>query len=216
MKKNLTLIDLQKILEDIYTIPDDQLYTIEDILYYNQKYVLGFLHDLSAKKTREAVSDLTVSLGWFMALISRYHLDLPEIIWKRYAYKCPFCLEIPCQCKDFETRKAKKTGRPSSRQPESIIEWQKMVEKIYPKSNVEVLKYLLPRVMDELNHSVRIFLRKREKKYFKNIEINAPDYFIILLRVYNYFGIDLDKYFLQMFKRGCYVCHRTPCICNYY
>jgi len=216
MRKNITIPELQRTLLDIYDVPDDQLYTIEDILYYNQKYILNFLHDLSADNIKEAKSDLTVSLAWFVALVSRYHLDLPEIIWKRYAYKCPFCLEIPCFCKDFESRKAKKTGRPSSRKPQKIIEWQKMVEKIYPKSNIETLKYLLPHVLDELNHSVRVFLRKREKKSFKDIEINTADYFIILLRIYNYFNVDIAKYFWQMFGRGCYVCHRTPCICNYY
>lgn len=216
MKKNLSLEDLQKITLIIYGIPDDQLYTVEDILYYGQKFALMADKFLESKNKKEAMENFTISLAWFLALMNRYHFELEKIVWKRYSFKCPFCLEIPCICEDNEMSIAKKTGRPSSRRPKTIFSWQEMVKKIYPNENINDLLMRFLRKNDDLSYSFRLFLKEKQMKYFKEIETKSSDYFILFLRLFNAIDFDLNKKFYSMFNRGCYVCHRVPCVCNYY
>jgi hypothetical protein len=216
MKKKLSLADLQKTIFDIYGIPDDQLYTVEDLLYYVQKFALIGIkkHEIHDQKTM--IENFVISLAWFLALSNRYHFNLEELTWKRYSYKCPFCLEIPCICEDKEGMKAMKTGRPSSRRPERIESWQQMVEKIYPSENINELLMIFLRKTDDLSYSFRLFLKEKQMKYFKEIEIKSADYFILFLRIFNSINTSLEKKFYSVFKKGCHVCSKTPCVCNYY
>lgn len=216
MKKKLSLSDLQKTILDIYGIPDDQLYTVEDLLYYGQKFALIGIKKHEIKNTKEMIENFVISLAWFLALSNRYHFDLESITWKRYSYKCPFCMEIPCVCEDKEGQKAMKTGRPSSRRPERIRAWQGMVEKIYPDEDTPELLMIFLRKTDDLSHSFRLFLKEKQIKHFKEIEIKSADYFILFLRIFNSMNSNLEKKFYSLFKKGCYVCFKTPCICNYY
>lgn len=210
------MVDLQKTILDIYGIPDDQLYTVEDLLYYGQKFTLMAIKDLESKNKKSAMINFTISLAWFLALMNRYHFDLEIITWKRYSFKCPFCLEIPCVCENKEIAKAKKTGRPSSRRPKIITEWQKMVGKIYPDEVVNDLLMVFLRKNDDLSYTFRLFLREKQTKYFKEIETKSADYFILFLRIFNSLNIDLSKKFYLLFHRGCHLCHKSPCVCNYY
>lgn len=216
MKKKLSLADLQKTILDIYGIPDDQLYTVEDLLYYGQKFALITIKKHEIKDTKKMMENFIISLAWFLALSNRYHFDLESITWKRYSFKCPFCMEIPCICEDKEEQKAMKTGRPSSRRPERIQAWQEMVKKIYPDEDTPELLMIFLRKTDDLSYSFRLFLKEKQIKYFKEIEIKSADYFILFLRIFNSMDADLEKKFYPFFKKGCHVCCKTPCICNYY
>ena len=214
--QNLTISDLLKNNQAIYQVPDDRLYTIEDLLYNHQKFVSLFIEGKDRDKTKSALINLMVALAWYLALANRYHIDLESLLWKRYSYKCPFCLEIPCICDEKEVSKAQKTGRPSSRMPENITEWQKMVEKIYPveKSDDFILK--VHTHIDRLNSAFRLFMREKKKKQFHSIENEIVDYCVTLVRIFNYYHFDIEKEYIKMFSNGCYVCQQIPCQCNYY
>ena len=214
--QNLTISDLLKNNQAIYQVPDDRLYTIEDLLYNHQKFISLFIEDKDQNKIKFALPNLMVALAWYLALANRYHIDLESSLWKRYSYKCPFCMEIPCMCDEKETLKAQKTGRPSSRKPESIAEWQKMIEKIYPLENIDNPIFKIHMHLDRLNSAFRLFMREKKKKQFHSIENEIVDYFVILVRIFNYYHFDIEKEYIKMFSNGCYVCHQIPCECNYY
>jgi len=215
MPKELKIKDLQKTILDIYGIPDDQLYSVEDLLYYGQKFALLALKKLEDGDKEGAILNYSITLAWFTALINRYHFELEKVTWKRYSFKCPFCLEIPCICENKEEQMAKKTGRPSSRRPKNIENWQEMIKKIYPEDNIQELSMVFLRKADDLNYSYRLFLREKLLKHFKEIEIKSADYFVLLLRIFNALEADITNQFHKMFKNGCHVCHKTPCECNY-
>lgn len=213
--KVLSLRDSQKVILDIYGIPDDQLYEVEDFLYYGKKFLLEYSKFYQEKNIDFAKENLTISLAWFLALMNRYHLDIEEITWRRYSYKCPFCASLPCFCEKKEGIPSKKTGRPASHKPATLSQWQKMIAKIYREESPKELNLLLMRRMDDLHYSLRKFLREKEKKYFKQIELNSADYFVIFLRVFNSINGDLGEEFKELFENGCHVCHKIPCECNY-
>lgn len=210
--KQETIKDILTKNSQIYAIPDDRLYSVLDLLYYNQHFF--FKYQKSAQKAKIDIDALIVSLEWFLALINRYHLDLEAASWKRYPFKCPFCMDIPCSCQT-DAKIAQKTGRPPIGKPATINDWQKMLEKIYPADNIDDLHRDHLSCCDDLNHRIRLFMSEKEKCHFENIERLSADYFIAYLRLANVLKIDLAKEINQLFKRGCYVCHQSPCICNF-
>ena len=206
---------LQKQNRQIYGLPNDRLYSVEDLLYYNQKFLFRYIAELEEKKS-DAIISLAVSLSWFIALVNRYHLDLESELWKHYAYKCPKCLEIPCQCQRGDESPGQKTGRPPSLKPKNLRLWQEMFGKIYPQEKINKINSRLLRSQDDLFYSYRFFAKERKKKYFREIERKSADYFALLLRAFNACDWDLSKILSKLFKNGCYVCHQTPCECNFY
>lgn len=214
--QNLTISDLLKNNQAIYQVSDDRLYTIEDLLYNHQKFVSLFIEDKEQKKIKSTPFDLMVALAWYLALVNRYHIDLEGLLWKRYSYKCPFCLEIPCMCDEKQVSRAQKTGRPSSRMPENITEWQRMIEKIYPLKKTDDSISKVHAHLDRLNSAFRLFMREKKKKQFRSIENEIVDYFVTLVQIFNYYHSDIEKEYINMFSNGCYVCQQIPCECNYY
>jgi len=209
-------------MQEIYGVPDDRLYEVEDLLYYGEKFIWRYIKLLQSKDQEGVVESSVVAVAWFLALMNRYHFDLEKLVWKRYSYKCPFCMDIPCSCGGKEGPpageagiKGKKTGRPSSRRPNNLAEWQEVIKKIYPEGELTELNFRLLYQIHNLDHSFRKFLREKKVGYFEEIETQSADYLVLLLRIFNVLKIDLGKKFGEMFKDGCYVCHKTPCECNY-
>ncbi|MFC1651884.1 hypothetical protein ACFL24_01865 [Patescibacteria group bacterium] len=211
----MNLEQSQNLIQDIYGIPDDRLYEIEDLLYYEQKFILRYIQLLRSKDNEGITENLIVAIAWFMALMNRYHFDLEKITWKRYSYKCPFCMDIPCSCSEKGDPKAKKTGRPTSRKPKSLKEWQEVIKKIYPDENINEINFKLLYQNNNLDYSFRNFLRRKENKFFQEVETQSADCLVLFIRALNALEIDLEKEFDKFFSDGCYVCHKTPCECNY-
>jgi hypothetical protein len=210
----MTIEDLIKINRSIYGVGDDRLYSVDDLLYYNQKYILRFI-DSAESKSEQAKSDLIVALFWYIALIFRYHIDIESELWKHYSYKCPRCMDIPCSCQGIDIDERKKTGRPPSRLPGSLSEWQAMILKIYPNDTLPDVGNKLIKYLDKLSFCFRNYIKKPNEKNLKELEYRTIDYFVLVFEAMNLMNIDLDNEISTMFKRGCYVCHKIPCICNY-
>lgn len=198
---------------EIYQVPDDRLYTVDDLLYNHQRFLFRFKEDLKADK-RETLN-LDISTAWFLTLINRFHIDLERLTWQRYSFKCPFCLQLPCSCKKNRV-KAKKTGRPASRQPQTLAQWQAMIKKIYPQKDIKPVLEKFEGNLNRLNYLFRLFMREKRKSQFTKIEKGSIDHFVLILRIYNSIDANLTRDFKEMFKDGCYVCHQTPCQCNYF
>lgn len=199
-------------INQIYGDQDDRLYELEDIIYYHQKFLLRYFENKNNKDHKGMAEALTVATAWFTALLNRFHVDLEHNLAKRYSYKCPFCLEIPCVC---ETKSvAQKTGRPVSQIPKDLIEWQDLVAKIYPDIDKNTDFDLLFK-QDQLHQLFRKFRKTMGKTLIKDIEAQCADYFILILRVFNQLDLKAAQTFVKFYKNGCYVCKSTPCKCFY-
>jgi len=215
-EQNLTISDLLNNNRAIYQVPDDRLYSVEDLLYNYQKFLALYLKDAAKKQAGSARTNLMVALAWYLALINRFHIDIEGNLWKRYSYKCPYCLELPCYCQKEKNIQAQKTGRPGSRKPQDISEWQKMIEKIYPNEENDNFRHVLYSKLDLLNSAFRLFMREKKKKQFHEIELLSTDHFVALIRAFNHHNFNIESEYLKMFSGGCYVCKQIPCQCNYF
>jgi hypothetical protein len=211
-----TISDLLEINRQIYGVPDDRLLNIEEFFYYQEKYILRYLDDQSKNKVKDAKEVLIITSSWFLAFINRMQIDLEEGLKKRYPYKCPYCLEMPCYCDKNKEKHSQKTGRPTSLMPKNLPDWQKLIAKIYPDNKQEKLYFELLRKLDSLHFTVRNFRRRLVKTRMKEVRIESVDYFVLLLRLFNLLGIDFTKGHLEFFKNGCFVCHKIPCECYYF
>ncbi len=211
MAKIYTIETLLQENRKIYQVPDDRLYSIQDLIFNHHKFIFLLQKDL--QKKQQTYPNLDIAASWFFTLVNRYHVDLEKKAWQRYSYKCPFCLEIPCFCKN-EAKSPKKTGRPASRKPKDLNQWQEMTKKIYPNDKEDQVFFLLLNNLNKLIYLIRHFDRKKTK--FSEIENASVDHFVLILRLYNSLGINLSKNFQKKFSHGCYVCHKSPCICNYF
>lgn len=213
--QNLTISDLLKNNQAIYQVPDDRLYDLEDLFYYHQKWLLRYTDDKKHERIIKATKNLIVSMAWYFAIINRFKIDLQNVLIKRYSYKCPFCLEIPCFCEKDRIKTAKKTGRPVSGIPKDVMGWQKMIEKIYPADQIEFKNLEILRSQDTFHQTFRKFRRTSGKRNLHEVEVQSADYFIEFLKVANELKIDLACEFAELFSNGCFVCHKTPCECFY-
>lgn len=212
---NYSIEDLLKKNLEIYGVPNDRLYSNEDLLHYQQKFILRYLRDINKQDKEKAIEKLIVVSCWFSAIISRFHIDLETKVGQRYPYKCPFCLSLPCLCQDGRERKTRKTGRPVSNTPKTINDWQKVIAKIYPDQSLEKINNLVLVKSDELACSFRKFLRDKGKSDFRHLENTSADFFILILQIFNVLEVSLEDKHKAMFKKGCYVCSKTPCQCNF-
>lgn len=210
-----TIGDLIKKNEAIYGLQDDRLYDLPDLFYYHQKWLLRYIDDKKHGWGAKSIEKLMVSLAWYFAIVSRFEIDLQAMLAKRYSWKCPFCLEIPCNCQKDEGRQAQKTGRPVSGNPKNLTGWQKVIGKIYPKESIEFKNLEILRGQDVFHQSFRKFRQASGKRNLHEIEIASTDYFVELIKVANNLEIDLAKEFTKLFRRGCFVCQKTPCECFY-
>lgn len=206
---------IQEVLDKIngiYANQDDRLYELEDIIYYHQKFLLRFFEKKAQNDKTGMTECLHSASTWFITLLNRFHIDLERNLAKRYSYKCPFCLEMPCVCQGKGL--PQKTGRPVSRQPQTLREWQELIAKIYPQ-NTNNLDFDILLKQDRLHHLFRHFRKQMGKTLIKDIETNCADYYVSILREFNALGLDAAKVFTQYYQDGCYVCHQTPCQCFY-
>lgn len=208
-----TVEKLLDVFRKIYSVQDARLYDLEDLMYYHQKWLLRYVSDQKKNKQQLSIEKLMASISWFFGIIDRFNINLQPLLEKRYSFKCPFCMDIPCAC--GETRnKAKKTGRPVSGNPKTVDGWQAVIRKIYPnKPEFSKLSILL--AQDIFHQSFRNFRQSSGKRNMKEIETACADYFVELLKVANNLDIDLTESYLSTYLKGCYVCRKTPCACFY-
>lgn len=210
-----TTKQLFQLTADIYSQPNDQLYDLDDLFYYHQKWLLRYIDSRKKGRKESVLKNLLISVAWFSSIVNRFHLDIEKNIRKRYPYKCPFCLEIPCNCEKFTERKAQKTGRPTSRMPNSLSDWQMVIRKIYPTDQLLFKNLEIIRSQDNLHQYFRLFRRQSGKRHIRDLENATTDYFVELLKIFNFFEKDLGAEYFKMFSHGCYVCYKTPCECYY-
>jgi len=215
INKNLSINEMLKINRAIYQVPDDRLYDLEDMFYYHQKWLLRYTDDKKNQKIKEATKNLMVALAWYLSIIDRFKINLQQVLAKRYAYKCPYCLEIPCSCIRGIKKVALKTGRPVSGTPQDVMGWQNMIKKIYPIDRAEFKNLEILRSQDFFHQSFRNFRRSSAKKNLHDTEIRSANYFVAILKTANNLSINLSEEYQRLFSKGCFICHQTPCECFY-
>ncbi len=217
LKKGASLKKLQDITYKIYGTANDRSFNTWDLFSNLEKFTMRALKGVRKKDKEKIRFNLVIAVGWLMALMNRFHVNLETAVWKRFPYKCSYCGQVACACKKKKPKKRPDVLKPTRKKPKNLKQFQSMFEKIYP-SNRRSLDHAgihLSEELGELSESIQAFFGTHNNKYFKIIVYESADFFSCLMGVFNSAGIDFEKAMLEFYSHNCHECKKAPCVCHF-
>jgi NTP pyrophosphatase (non-canonical NTP hydrolase) len=215
--RNQSIRQFQALNAKIYGLPNDQIYSIFDLLTQMQRFTMRALKGIRKDDTTKLRTNLLISFSWMMAIANRMHIDVEEQIWKRFPALCSYCGFAPCKCKKIHPKKRIKIKIDQPRRPTTMNGFQEMFRSIYPPESrtVSDAGVHLAEETGEVGEAIHNFLGQHLQKQFDDIELEIADYASCIFGVANSAPFDIAPELEKMFKNGCHVCHKTPCICRF-
>ena len=202
---------------DMYGLPDDQLYSIFDLLTQMQRFTMRTLKGIRKDNKEKLEKNLLVSFAWLMAIANRMHIDVENEVWKRFPALCSYCGFAPCQCKKIKLEKRAKIKIDSSHRPTTTRGFQELFRSVYPpeRRTLPDAGVHLAEETGEVSEAIHNFLGQHLQKQFADIKLEIADYVSCVFGVANSASIDIASGLEEMFKNGCHVCHTIPCTCTF-
>ncbi|MCR4285749.1 MAG: hypothetical protein NUW00_02515 [Candidatus Kaiserbacteria bacterium] len=215
--KGVSLAGLQKLIEEIYGVPDDRLYSIEDMLTHQQRFAMRSLKGIRKGDLKKIKLNLMIALSWLLAISNRFHIEVDDVVWKRFPGACLYCGEKTCECKRTKLTKRKTIRGDLLRKPKTLNEWQLLFNKIYPASGrtLDEAGVHFAEEVGEVSESVHNYLGQHLKRQFSEIQDEIADEISCIFGIANSAGIDVVTEVEKMYSNGCHVCARTPCVCDF-
>ena len=217
VKINTTIKEYQQFVKDVYGLPNDRYFSLQDMLANVERFMMRSLKGIRKNDNEKLKLNLIVSLSWFMSIMNQLHIDIEEEVWKRFPYMCSYCASCPCVCKAQKIQTRQKVTADESRRPKTMGEFQKMFADIYPASS-RTLDYAgvhLAEEMGEITESILNYRGNHDDKDFQNIILESADLISCIMGVFNSLQIDLAQELSVMFKENCHVCKKAPCVCSF-
>ena len=212
-----TIGQFQSLVEKVYSLPDDRLYSIWDLLTQQQRFTMRALKGIRKQNRAKIKLNLLISLAWLMAIANRLHIDVEKEIWKRFPAHCWHCATRPCKCGKTKPAKHKKVFIDNSQKPKTLAQYQKMFEEIYPskKRSLYEAGVHLAEEMGEVSEAVHNYLGQHKYNQFNEVEAEIADFVSCLFGVANSARINIALELEKIFYRNCHVCHKVPCVCGF-
>jgi len=215
--KNKSLGEFQEFIGEVYSLPDDRLYSIWDLLTQQQRFTMRALKGIRKGDDKKLKLNLLVAFSWLMAIANRLHINLEEDVWKRFPAMCSYCGNQTCMCKKEKPSSRKKVEVDNSLKPKALADIQNMFATIYPAVDRTLADagVHLAEEMGEVSEAIHNFLGQHIQEQFDEIELEMSDYVSCMFGVANSAGIDVASELEDMFSNNCHVCHQSPCICSF-
>ena len=217
IRKSSTLADYQNFIQNVYAVPDDRFFSLEDIITNQQRFTMRALKGIRKNDLEKLEYNLCIAFSWLMAVCNRLHINLDDAILKRFPNSCSYCYMPTCICKKEKYEKSKRKKASPVKNIKKIEDFQKMFERIYPasKRTPEDAGIHLAEEMGELNESINVYFGEHMQREFMDIEVEIADYISCLFGLANSFNFEISKKLSEMYHKNCHVCQKIPCICTY-
>lgn len=208
--------DFQEMVAGIYSVPDDRLFSLWDLLSQKQRFSMRAIKGIRKQDSGQIKFNLLIGFSWLMAIANRLHVDLDDEVWKRFPGFCSYCGQQPCACKKTKSPERKKLKATSDR-PRSLRDVQAMFEAIYPskKRSLADAGIHFAEETGEVSESIHNYLGQHKKKLFDEIGLEMADYVSCAFGVANSAKIDVAAELEKLFYDNCHVCHQAPCVCSF-
>lgn len=208
--------DLQEFTQEVYGVPDDRQYSLEDLLTHMQRFAMRALKGIRKENVEKTKVNLLISILWEFAIANRLHIDLEEEVWVRFPMLCSYCGKKPCECKKMKggRRKVKIDHR---LRPKTLGEFQDMFKQIYPDTGRTVVDAGIhfAEEVGEISEAIHNYTGQHMQKQFEEVKLEMADFISCAFGIANSLHIDLAKEFSDMFTNNCHVCHTLPCSCSF-
>jgi len=217
MKADSTIRDYQEFVRHVYGKPNDLHYDIGDMLSNVQRFAMRALKGIRKGDSNKTRKNLLISFSWFMSTLNRMHIDLEDVLWKRFPYRCSYCGNSPCSCKDIKGERIQNIKRDDSRRPHTLKGFQRMFEEVYPSASrtLEHAGVHLAEEIGEFSEAILAYRGEHDEDHYKNIAIEAADMISCFIGVFNSLGINMADEISKMFSENCHECRKAPCECGF-
>ncbi len=212
-----SLKDLQEFTLEVYGLPDDRQYSVEDLLTHMQRFAMRSLKGIRKGNIEKTKLNLLISILWALAIANRLHIDLEQEVWQRFPMLCSYCGKKPCECKITKGAQRKKVKIDESLRPRTLAEYQRMFVEIYPdtgRTAVDAGIHFAEEV-GEVSEAIHNYIGQHMQKQFEEVKLEMADFISCACGIANSLSIDLAKEFSEMFTDNCHVCHTIPCSCTF-
>lgn len=215
--RDQSLRQFQELINNIYGLPDDRIYSIFDLLTQMQRFTMRSLKGIRKNNKAKLRVNLLISFAWVMAIANRMHIDVEDEVWKRFPALCSYCGFAPCQCKKTKQKKRAKVKIIASRRPTTIKGFQELFSAVYPpeERTLPDAGVHLAEETGEVSEAIHNFLGQHLQKQLDEVKLEIADYISCIFGVANSASIDIASDLEKMFKSGCHVCHKVPCVCTF-
>lgn len=215
--KNGSLESFQKIINEIYGLADDRLFSLPDLVANQERFTMRSLKGIRKGDQKKLKLNLLIAFSWTMAVANRLHINIEAVVLQRFPLVCSYCGKKPCVCKKMKVASRKNPKTKGKAIPKSVFELQSMFGEIYPVSSrtLSDAGIHLAEEMGELTERVYTFLGEHKNKFFNDLKNEIADYISCLFGLASSAGIDVAKELSKMYKNNCHVCHTSPCKCNF-
>lgn len=212
-----TLADFANFISSTYSLSNDRYYSQDDMLNNINRFVMRALKGIRQGDADKTRANLLIAMSWFTSLTNRLHINVGEVVLRRFPYQCSYCGACPCVCKRKKI-KARQNSSPSDRRrPQNIHEIQQMFEEIYPPASrsLEHAGIHLGEEMGELSEALFLHMAKHGKNQFDHVYMEAADFYSCCMGLFNSLGMDYATALSEMYSDNCHVCHKAPCECSF-
>ena len=212
-----TIRDFQKFNSEVYSMPDDRLYSLHDLLTQQQRFAMCALKGIRKGNKEKIKHNLLISLSFMTAKFNRLHVDIEDEVWKRFPNLCSYCGQKPCACKKIKQPVRLKVKGHNKFKPKTLAGFQEMFNEIYPASTRTLADagVHLAEEMGEVSEAIHNYLGQHKEKQFDEVKLEIADFISCVFGVANSAEIDVANELGKLFYNGCHVCHKTPCECSF-
>src|SRR4030043_1686799 len=176
--RKYSLDKLQKMIQEVYGLPDDRLFSVWDLLSNQERFTMRALKGVRKGNIKKLKINLLIAFSWLLAVANRLHTNAEDATWARFPAKCSYCGHSPCRCKKIKSGQNAKFFRDITGRPGNLAGFQKMFRLIFPPESRGLVEagVHLAEEMGELSETIHCWLGEHQKKQFGQIETELADY----------------------------------------
>jgi NTP pyrophosphatase (non-canonical NTP hydrolase) len=214
---DVSIKHFQDFVNEVYGRPNDLHYDLMDMLSNIERFAMRGLKGIRKNDMKRARFNLLISLSWFTSTLNRLHINLEDILFRRFPYLCSYCGSCPCTCKENKVDERADVIVDYSKKPATIEGFQAMFEKIYPhdKRTLDHAGVHLAEELGEFSEALLAYRGEHNDRYLINVAAESSDVFSCFASVFNSLGLSLAKELSVLFSKNCHECKQAPCVCNF-
>lgn len=207
----------QLFVKEVYEIPNNRHFELGEMLNNMQRFGMRGLKGIRKGDLERTKKNMIISFSFFMSILNRLRINVEEEIWQRFPYVCSYCNSCPCECKEIKPEHRMKIDVDSSKRPKTMSQFQKMFGRIYPTHSrtLEHAGVHFAEEMGEFSEAIWAYRGNRSAEDFKEVMLEAADYFSCLCGVFNSIDMDLGEEIAKFYPNNCHKCGNAPCACSY-